>query len=98
MGRHDEAIREGRYAVELKPEAKDATDGVLMSCYLALIYARLGEKVLALPLIERLLKTPGTVDSVCYSITTNDLRFRREWDPLRNDPAFQKLVSPDPVK
>lgn len=95
MGRRDEAIREGRHAVELKPEAKDATDGVLMSCYLALIYARLGEKDLALPLIERLLKTPGAVDSVCYSITTNDLKFRWEWDPLRNDPAFQRLLSPN---
>ena len=46
----------GQHATELKPEAKDATDGVLMSCYLALIYARLGEKDLAFPLIERLLK------------------------------------------
>lgn len=93
MGRHEEAIREGRQATELKPEVKDATDGVLMSCYLALIYARLGEKDLAFPLIERLLKTPGAVDSVCYSITVNDLRFRWQWDPIRSDPAFQKLVS-----
>ncbi|HZJ37793.1 MAG TPA: tetratricopeptide repeat protein [Chthoniobacterales bacterium] len=92
MGRHDEAIREGLRATELKPETKDATDGTLMSCYLALIYARVGEKDLAFPLIERLLKTPGSVDSVCYSITTNDLKFRWQWDPLRNDPRFQKLI------
>ena len=93
MGRREEAMREGRHATELKPEAKDATDGVLMNCYLALIYARLGEKHLAFPLIERLLRTPGAVDSVCYSITRNDLKFRWEWDSLRSDPAFQKLVS-----
>jgi serine/threonine-protein kinase len=93
MGRRDDAIREGQRATELKPESRDATDGVLMSCYLALIYARLGEKELALPLIERLLKTPGAVDSVCYSITTNDLQFRWEWDPIRSEPGFQKLVS-----
>ena len=93
MGRREEAMREGRHATELKPEAKDATDGVLMNCYLALIYARLGEKDLAFPLIERLLQTPGAVDSVCYSITRNDLKFRWEWDSLRSDPAFQKLVS-----
>ncbi len=55
-GRKDEAIREGRRAVELKPESKDALDGAIMNCYLALIYARVGEKNLALPLIERLLK------------------------------------------
>jgi TolB-like protein/Flp pilus assembly protein TadD len=97
MGRREEAIREGQQAVQLKPEAKDATDGVLMSCYLALIYARLGEKDLAFPLIERLLRTPGAVDSVCYSITVNDLRFRWEWDPLRADPRFQKILAePEP--
>src|SRR4029453_4099013 len=51
MGRKDDAIREGKRAVELKPESKDAVDGALMNCYLALIYARVGEKALAIPLI-----------------------------------------------
>jgi len=47
---------------------------------------------LAIPLIERLLKTPGAVDSVDYSITLNDLKFRWEWYPLRDDPRFQELI------
>jgi len=46
-------------AVELKPESADAFDGAIMNCYLALIYARCGEKDLAIPLIERLLKRPA---------------------------------------
>lgn len=92
MGKHDEAIREGRRAVEIKPESKDAYDGAIMSCCLALIYARVGEGDLAIPLIERLLATAGAVDSVDYSITVNDLRHRWEWDGLRNDPRFQKLI------
>ena len=92
MGRKNEAIREGRRAVELKPESKDAVDSAIMNCYLALIYARVGEKDLAIPLIERLLKTPGAVDSVNYSITVNDLKYRWEWDPIRSDPRFQKLL------
>jgi TolB-like protein/Tfp pilus assembly protein PilF len=92
MGRKNEAIREGRRAVELKPESKDAVDSAIMNCYLALIYARVGEKDLAIPLIERLLKTPGAVDSVDYSITVNDLKYRWEWDPIRSDPRFQKLL------
>ena len=92
MGRREDAIREGQRAVGLKPESKDAFDGAIMNCYLALIYARVGEKDLALPLIERLLKTPGAVDSVDYSITLNDLKFRWEWDPLRGEPRFQKLI------
>src|SRR5918996_608982 len=93
MGRKADAIREGRRAVELKPESKDAVDGAIMNCYLALIYARLGENDLAIPLIERLLKTPGAVDSADYSITINDLKQRWEWDPIRNDPRFQKLIA-----
>jgi TolB-like protein/Flp pilus assembly protein TadD len=93
MGKRDEAIREGRLAVELKPISKDATDGAIMLCYLALIYTRAGEKDQAIPLIERLLKTPGAVDSVDYSITPNDLKYRWEWDPLRGDPRFQKILS-----
>jgi TolB-like protein/Tfp pilus assembly protein PilF len=92
MGRKEDAIREGWRAVELKPESKDAVDGVIVNCYLALIYARVGEKDLAFSLLERLLKTPGAVDSVDYSVTINDLKHRWEWDPHRNDPRFQKLL------
>jgi hypothetical protein len=45
-------------------------------------------------LIERLLRTPGAVDTADYSITVNDLKLRWEWDPLRADPRFEKLISP----
>jgi tetratricopeptide (TPR) repeat protein len=93
MGRKNDAIAEGRRAVELKPESKDALDGSLMNGYLALIYARVGENDLAIPLIERLLKTSGPVDSANYSITVNDLKCRWEWDPLRNDPRFKQLIA-----
>jgi TolB-like protein/Tfp pilus assembly protein PilF len=95
MGRKNDAIAQGQRAVELKPQSKDAVDGSLMNGYLALIYARLGETDLAIPLIERLLKTPGAVDSADYSITVNDLKYRWEWDPLRNDPRFAKLSEQD---
>ena len=94
MGKHDDALREGRLAVELKPLSKDANDGAIMLCYLALIYARVGENEQAISLIQQLLKTPGAVDSVDYSITPNDLKFRWEWDPLRRDPRFVKFYLP----
>jgi tetratricopeptide (TPR) repeat protein len=93
MGRKDDAVGEGRRAVELMPESKDAFDGAIMNCYLALIYARCGEKNLAFQFLERLLKTRGAVDSVDYSVTVNDLKFRWEWDLIRDDPRFQKLIA-----
>ena len=96
MGRKTEAVREASRAVELKPESKDALDGVIMNCYLALVYARVGEKDLAFPLIERLLKTPGAPDSADYSITVNDLKYRWEWDTIRTDPRFKKLIDQAP--
>lgn len=93
MGNKEAAIREGRRATELMPESKDAVDGAIMNCYLALIYARVEEPDLAFPLLERLLKTPGAVDSTLYSVTLGDLRARWVWDPLRKDPRFQTLTA-----
>lgn len=75
------------------PEEKDALDGPLMNCFLALIYARNEEPDLAIPLLERLLKTPGAVDSTFYSITVADLQKRWVWDPIRNDSRFQALLT-----
>ena len=95
-GHKEEAVREGQRAAELMPESKDAFDGAIVSCFLALIYARVGENDRALFLIERLLKTPGAVDSAGYSITINDLKHRWEWDPIRNDSRFQKLIGQSP--
>ena len=93
MGRKNDAITEGKRAVELKPESKDAIDGSLLSGYLALIYARVVENDLAIPLIQRLLKTFGPVDSADYSITVNDLKYRWEWDPIRDDPRFKQSIA-----
>ena len=65
----------------------------LMNGYLALIYARVGENDLAIPLIERLLKTPGAVDSADYSITVNDLKYR--WNGIRSATirVFKQLIA-----
>ena len=62
--------------------------------------ALVGEPDQALILIERLLSTPGAVigwpDSP-RNITLADLRLRWEWDPLRSNPRFQKILAgPEP--
>jgi TolB-like protein/Flp pilus assembly protein TadD len=97
MGRNEDALREGRRAVELKPVSKDAIDGPTMEAFLCLIYARLGTADEAIPLIERILARPGGVDYAPDGITLSDLRLRWEWDPLRKDPRFQKILAdPEP--
>jgi TolB-like protein len=99
LGRKEDSLHLGRLAVELMPESKDAYNGPSVSGLLALIYARSGESGQALLLIERLLKLPGPLSPVFEgSITLSDLRLRWQWDPLRKDPRFQKIVTSNEPK
>ena len=47
LGRKEEALREGRRAVELLPVEKDPINGIAMVKYLAMIAAWVGDKDLA---------------------------------------------------
>ena len=97
MGRKAEAIREGARAVELNPVSSDAFDGPQHVTNLALIHARLGDDDRAISMIENLLKSPGAVQFCESSISWWELRLRWQWDPLRRDPRFQKiLAAPEP--
>jgi tetratricopeptide (TPR) repeat protein len=97
MGRKEDAIREGNRAVELKPVSRDLIDGALVLSFQALISARVGETDKAIAQIERALTMPFAVDYAQESITLSDLRTRWEWDPIRNDPRFQKILAgPEP--
>jgi len=84
LGEKELAIAEGKRAVELLPESQDALDGPKLTVALAQIYAWTGESDQALQLLERSLRTPS-------GITIPLLRLDPMWDPLRSDPAFQKL-------
>jgi tetratricopeptide (TPR) repeat protein len=99
MQRKEDAIREGRRAVELEPETQDAFHGAFTAGNLAMVYALLGEPDQAITLIERLLATPGAVQGLGFpqNITLADLRLRWEWDSLRSNPRFQKILAgPEP--
>jgi hypothetical protein len=85
LDRKQEAIAEGRRAVELTPESKDAFDGPQVTASLAQIYAWVGEKDQALHLLDHSLQTPN-------GITVPMLKLDPMWDPLRNDPRFQALI------
>ena len=86
LGRKDDSIREGKRAVELLPESKDALDGPLVSIALAEIYVMVGDNDAALPLLEHSLATPG-------GITAPLLKLDPVWDPLRSDPRFIQLLA-----
>ena len=99
MQRKEDALREARRAVEMMPESGDAFHGALNAGNLALVSALVGEQDQAITLIERLLSIPGSVHwpDFAYSITLADLRLRWEWDSLRSDPRFQKILAgPEP--
>jgi TolB-like protein/Flp pilus assembly protein TadD len=85
LGRKEDALREGRRAVELLPVTKDVMTGSELLRNLALIYAWTGEKELALDQIAAALQGPG-------HITYGQLRLHPWWDAIREDPRFNKLV------
>src|SRR5439155_14914395 len=86
LGRKDEALREGRRAVELLPVEKDALNGPLMITYLAMIAAWVGNKDLACEQLGIAIRPPSTV-------SYGQLKLLPFWDPLRGDPRFEKIVA-----
>jgi TolB-like protein/Flp pilus assembly protein TadD len=86
LGRKEEALAEGRRAVELCPISKDAVLGAELLRNLAVIHAWTGEKDLALKQLEDALQIPSP-------ISYGQLRLFPWWDPLREDPRFERLVS-----
>jgi TolB-like protein/Flp pilus assembly protein TadD len=86
LGRKEEALNEGRRAMELAPSVKDSgTESYVKECF-AVICAWTGERELALGQLEALTKTPG-------SHTYGNFRLSPMWDPLRGDPRFEKIVA-----
>ena len=86
LGNKEDAIREGRRAVELTPVSKNAIAGPSLIECLALIDAWTGEKDLALHQLAVAVSTPGF-------LSYGELRLHPYWDPLRGDPRFEKIVA-----
>jgi TolB-like protein/class 3 adenylate cyclase/Tfp pilus assembly protein PilF len=85
LGRKEEAVREGRRACELLPLSKDAGAGAGLITSLAVIYAWTGEKDLALEQLGISAKIPN-------GVTYGELKLDPQWDPLRGDSRFEKIV------
>jgi serine/threonine protein kinase/TolB-like protein/Tfp pilus assembly protein PilF len=85
LGRKEEALREGRRAVELLPLEKDAVNGPLMIAYSAMIAAWVGDKDLACEQLATAVRCRST-------LSYGQLKLLPFWDPLRGDPRFEKIV------
>jgi tetratricopeptide (TPR) repeat protein len=86
LGRKEEALREGRRAVELLPVEKDAVNGRIMVAYFAMIAAWVGDNTLA---CEQLAVAVRYTSSLSYG----QLKLMPWWDPLRGDPCFEQIVA-----
>jgi serine/threonine-protein kinase len=91
LGRKEEALSEGRRAMELVPTAPEAMTGWsnnegFTRTRFAMICAWAGETDLGLEQLEAVTKIPG-------GPTYGELRLNPMWDPLRGDPRFERIVN-----
>ena len=88
LGRKEEALREGRRALELSPVAKNLFEAASNIENLAIIAAWVGEKELACEQLEIAIRLKGS-----GTINYGYLKLSPWWDPLRGYPRFEKIVA-----
>jgi TolB-like protein len=91
LGNKELALKEAERAVTLLPSARDQMTGPALEENLALIQTIFGEDSSAISTLTRLLQTPYASWLYSTPVTPALLRLDPLWDPLRSDPAFQKL-------
>jgi len=85
LGRNADAVNEGERAAALSPPARDGYIGPYIQHQLARIYVVVGQPDKAIDQLEDLLRTP-------YFLSPGWLRIDPNFEPLRKNPRFQKLV------
>jgi TolB-like protein/Tfp pilus assembly protein PilF len=88
LKRNDDAINLARQAANLLPPEKDALVGNILLTGLAEIKARAGATTDAVAILRLLLSVPSG-----QSVSIARLKIDPVWDPIRNDPGFQQLLT-----
>jgi serine/threonine-protein kinase len=88
LGRKEQALSEGRRAVELLPLEKDSINGLVIIKYLAMSAAWVGDKDLACEQLATAVRYPTSGDELSYG----ELKLMPWWDPLRGDPRFERIL------
>src|SRR5262245_16831285 len=91
LGEKNSALNEIQRAIMLLPSAKDRVNGPAREEALAVIQMTFGENSQAISTLTQLLQTPYISWFYDTPVTPALLKLDPLWDPLRADPAFQKL-------
>lgn len=86
LGRKEEALREGKRGTDIWPYAKYKVKGDYRLRAMAIIHIILGNNEEALDILEPMVRNPSDLHS-------GKLKLSYQWDPLRSNPRFQKLVA-----
>jgi serine/threonine-protein kinase len=86
LGEKDSALAEAQRASELLPESKDALSCPEITEGVAQVHAILGNNGRAIEILDGLLSRPS-------GLTVQLLGLNPIWDPLRNEPDFQALLT-----
>lgn len=88
LNRSSDALKAAQQLVDVLPPEKDVLLGAANLAGLAEIEARSGAAAEAVKNLRRLLSIPAG-----ESVTIARLKIDPVWDPIRNDPAFQQLLT-----
>jgi hypothetical protein len=83
LGRNQEAISESKSAANM---SQDPIDSPYLVSNLAVVYAITNDADLAFQVLDVSIKTPG-------GVSYGDLKLNPDFDPLRADPRFDKLLA-----